>query len=62
MTTEGWVGEPQGAVGSVMNCSVIAVKETAVTQLQLSIAFGDVGMVLPISLTFQEKPEMWIFM
>ena len=62
MTTEGWVGEQQGAVGSVMDCSVIALKETAITQLQLSIAFGDVGMVLTIILTFQEKPEMWIFM
>lgn len=42
------LGIQQGAVGSVMNRSVIILKETAITQLQLSIAFGDVGMVLSI--------------
>lgn len=62
MTAEGWVGDRQGAVGSVMNHSVLALKETAIAQLQLSIAFGDVGMVMPILLTFQEKPETCIFM
>ena len=62
MTTEGWVRDQQGAVGSMMNRRVIILKETAITQLQLSIAFGDVGMVLSILLTFQEKPKMWIFM
>lgn len=51
MTEAGWVGAQLGAVR-------FAPKAMATAQLLLSM--GDVRMALPILLTFQEKPEIWI--
>lgn len=43
MTEAGWVGDQQRAVGSAVNCTSLALKETANTQLQLGIVIWRCG-------------------